>query len=101
MWSPIGIPVLVGGRVWRRDPILVVAVAAFATGLGGGLDPLAVLRALGKAFNDARYVSIAFLVLPVIGLAERAGLQAQSRALVGRLRALPVGRLLIAYLAVR
>jgi uncharacterized membrane protein len=101
MWSLIGIPVLVGGLLWKRDPILVVAVAAFATGLGGGLDPLAVLSALGKAFNDARYVSIAFLVLPVVGLAERAGLQARSRELVGRLKALTVGRLLIAYLAVR
>jgi uncharacterized membrane protein len=101
MWSLIGIPVLVGGLLWRRDPILVVATAALATGLGGGLDPLTVLKALGKAFNDARYVSVVFLVLPVIGLAERAGLQARSRALVGRLKALTVGRLLIAYLAMR
>src|ERR1700761_4530894 len=97
MWSLIGIPVLVLGLIARRDPILVVAAAAFATGLGGGLDPVAVLRALGKAFNDARYVSIAFLVLPVIGLAERAGLQARSQALVARLKALTVGPLLIAY----
>ena len=101
MWSLIGVPVLVVGLLWKRDPILVVAAAAFATGLGGGLEPVAVLRALGKAFNDARYVSIAFLVLPVVGLGERAGLQARSRELVGRLKALTVGRLLIAYLAVR
>jgi uncharacterized membrane protein len=59
------------------------------------------VAALGKAFNDSRYVSLAFLVLPVVGLAERAGLQARAQALVGRLRALTVGRLLMGYLALR
>jgi uncharacterized membrane protein len=101
MWSLIGIPVLVVGLVARLDPVLVVAAAAVATGLGGGLHPLQILAGLGKAFNDARYISLAFLVLPVVGLAERAGLQARSQALVARLRALTVGRLLVGYLALR
>jgi uncharacterized membrane protein len=101
MWSLIGIPLLVAGLAIRLNPILVVTAAAFAAGLGGGLEPLAVLRALGKAFNDARYISLAFLVLPVIGLAERSGLQARSQALIGRLRGLTVGRLLLGYLVVR
>jgi uncharacterized membrane protein len=101
MWSLIGIPLLVAGLAARLNPILVVTAAAFAAGLGGGLDPLDVLRALGKAFNDARYISLAFLVLPVIGLAERAGLQARSQALIGRLTGLTVGRLLLGYLVAR
>jgi uncharacterized membrane protein len=101
MWSLIGIPLLAAGLAVRLDPVLVVTAAAFAAGIGGGLEPLAVLRALGKAYNDSRFISLAFLVLPVIGLAERAGLQARSQALVGRLRGLTVGRLLIGYLAVR
>ncbi len=101
MWSLIGIPLLVAGLAARINPILVVTAAAFAAGVGGGLDPVAILRALGKAFNDSRYISLAFLVLPVIGLAERAGLQARSQALIARLRGLTVGRLLIGYLVVR
>jgi uncharacterized membrane protein len=101
MWSLVGIPLLVAGLAARLNPILVVTAAAFAAGLGGGLDPVAVLRALGKAFNDSRYISLAFLVLPVIGLAERAGLQARSQALIARLRGLTVGRLLLGYLVVR
>jgi uncharacterized membrane protein len=101
MWSLIGIPLLIVGLAARLDPILVVTAAAFAAGLGGGLDPVAILRALGKAFNDSRFISLAFLVLPVVGLAERAGLRARSQALIGRLRGLTVGRLLLGYLIVR
>ncbi len=101
MWSLLGIPLLVVGLAARFNPILIVTAAAFAAGIGGGLDPLAVLRALGKAFNDSRFISLAFLVLPVIGLAERAGLQARSQALIARLRGLTVGRLLLGYLAIR
>jgi uncharacterized membrane protein len=99
--SLLGIAVVVAGLLARRNPILVVTAAAIVTGLAGGLDLVTVIAALGKGFNDARFVSIAFLVLPVIGLAERAGLQPKARQLVERLRVLTVGRLLLAYLAIR
>jgi uncharacterized membrane protein len=101
MMSLLGIAVVVAGLLARRNPILVVTAAAIVTGLAGGLDLVTVIAALGKGFNDARFVSIAFLVLPVIGLAERAGLQPKARQLVERLRVLTVGRLLLAYLAIR
>jgi uncharacterized membrane protein len=93
--------VVVAGLVARRNPVLVVTAAAIVTGLAGGLGLAAVISAIGKGFNDARYISVAFLVLPVIGLCERAGLQARAKTLVGRLRAVTVGRLLLAYLAAR
>jgi uncharacterized membrane protein len=101
MMSLLGIAVVVVGLLMRRNPILVVTAAAIVTGLAGGLDLVTVIAALGKGFNDARFVSIAFLVLPVIGVAERAGLQPKARQLLGRLRVLTVGRLLLAYLALR
>ena len=53
-----------------------------------GDSPLDVLARFGKAFNDARYVSLIWLVVPVIGLLERAGLQARASALVARVRVL-------------
>jgi uncharacterized membrane protein len=101
MMSLLGIAVVIVGLVARLNPILVVTAAAIVTGLAGGMSPVAVVSALGKGFNDARFVSVAFLVLPVVGLAERAGLQARARNLIARLRVLTVGRLLLAYLAIR
>ncbi len=99
--SLLGIGVVVIGLMIRLNPILVITAAALVTGLAGGLDPVTVIRAIGKGFNDARYISVAFLILPVIGLLERAGLQAHARTVVGRLRSLTTGRLLIAYLGLR
>ncbi len=101
MWSLLGVPVLLIGLVARLNPLIVVTAAALVAGLAGGMAPLALLAAFGKGFNDARYVSVALLILPVIGLLERAGLQAQARRAVERLRAVTTGRLLLAYFALR
>jgi uncharacterized membrane protein len=101
MMSLVGIAVVVAGLMAKFNPIVVVTAAAIVTGLAGGLDILTVVAALGKAFNDARYISVVFLVLPVIGLLERAGLEARARTVIGALRAATVTRLLIAYLAIR
>lgn len=99
--SLLGVVVLLAGLVTRRNPLLVVTAAALVAGVAGGVGALRLLAAFGKAFNDARYISIAFLILPVIGVLERSGLQAQARAVVARLKALTVGRLLLAYFALR
>lgn len=96
-----GIAVIVVGFALRLNPLLVVAVAALATGLGAGLEPLAIVATFGKAFNDNRYVSLIWIVLPVIGLLERAGLQARARTLIAGVRGATVGRLLIAYFVFR
>ena len=101
MISLIGIPVILLGLVLRFNPLLVVTAAALITGLAAGVAPLALIGALGKAFNDSRYISVVFLVLPVVGLMERAGLQERARAFVSRLAFLTTGRLLLAYLVVR
>ena len=101
MTSLIGIAVVLLGLAVRLNPLLVVTAGALVTGLAGGLDPLVTLGVLGKGFNQARTVSLAFLVLPMIGVLERAGLQARARALVSQLKAVTPGRLLLAYLAVR
>jgi uncharacterized membrane protein len=97
----LGIAVIALGFLLRFNPMLVIAVSALVTGLAAGLDPLAILAAFGKAFNDTRYVTAIYIVLPVIGLLEWHGLQARARALIGGLRGATTGRLLIAYLAFR
>src|SRR3546814_20911730 len=93
-----GILIFVIGFLLRLNPLLVVTVAAFATGLAAGLDLVAVVSAFGKAFNENRYVSIVWILLPVIGLLERYGLQQRARALIGKLKTATTGRLLLVFL---
>lgn len=101
MLTLLGVAAVVVGFAVRLNPLLVVVGAAFITGLAAGKSPLEVLDAFGHAFNENRFVSAAYLVLPVIGVVERAGLQEQARTLITRFRGVSVGPLLIAYLAFR
>ena len=101
MLTLLGVLVIVLGFALRFNPLLVVIAAAMTSGLAAGLSPLEVLAAFGKAFNTNRYVSVAWLVLPAIGVLERAGLQQQARRTIQNLRAATPGRILLAYLALR
>lgn len=101
MFSLIGIVIVVVGFVLRMNPLLVVTVAGLATGIASGLGPLEVVTAFGKAFITSRYVAIVWLVLPVIGLLEHAGLKERARAVVARLRSATTSRVLLVYFAIR
>src|SRR5436190_6644236 len=101
MFSLIGIVIVVIGFVLRINPLLVVTVAGLATGIAGGLGPLEVVAAFGKAFITSRYVAIVWLVLPVIGLLEHAGLKERARSVVARLQAATTSRVLLVYFAIR
>ena len=101
MLTLLGVAVVIVGFALRFNPLLVVVASALVTGLAAGMAPEAVLAAFGKAFNDSRYVSVAWLVLPAIGVLERAGLQERARALIGSIRAVTVGRLLLIYMLLR
>ena len=101
MWVLLGIAVIVAGFMLRFNPLLVIMAAALVTGLAAGLDLVAIVSAFGKAFNETRYVSIIWIVLPVIGLLEAYGLRERARALIGALRGATAGRLLTGYLLLR
>jgi uncharacterized membrane protein len=100
-WPLLGILLVVAGFALRFNPLLVVAVAAIATGLLGGMPFLKVIGTLGHGFNENRYVTIIWIVLPVIGLLERYGLQQRARTLIEQMRGATTGRLLIVYMAFR
>jgi uncharacterized membrane protein len=97
----IGILIIVAGFALRLNPLLVVAVAALATGLAAGHALVDVISAFGKAFVDSRSVSIVWLALPVIGLLERSGLKERARVVISGIKVATTGRLLLAYLALR
>ncbi|MFM8821642.1 MAG: 5-oxoproline transporter, DUF969 family subunit, partial [Phenylobacterium sp.] len=97
----LGVLLVVAGFAVGLNPLLVVLASALVTGLAAGLSPLEVLAAFGKAFNENRYVSAAWLILPVIGVLERSGLQEAARGLIDRLRGVTFARLMLAYLLFR
>ena len=96
-----GIAVVVVGFALRLNPLLVVVTAALVTGLAAQIDFLKVVALLGHAFVANRFIAIAWLVLPVIGLLERAGIRERARTLVGRIHAATAGRVLLVYLVLR
>lgn len=100
-WPLAGIALVVVGFALRFNPLLVVVTAAVATGLLAGLNVVAVIEALGKAFNDNRYISVTWIILPVIGLLERYGLQQRARAVIEGMRGATMGKLLTIYLLFR
>ncbi|MFZ2996407.1 MULTISPECIES: DUF969 domain-containing protein [Sphingobium] len=100
-WPLLGIAIVVVGFALRFNPLMVVVGAALATGVLAGFDLVAVIKALGKAFNDNRYITVTWIILPVIGLLERNGLQQRARAVIEGMRGATMGRLLVAYLALR
>ena len=83
----------------KKRPTL--SVAAIATGLLAGMDLVEVISTFGKAFNDNRIIAIVWIVLPVIGLLERFGLQQRAGAVITGMRNATTGRLLLLYLAYR
>jgi len=80
----LGIAVLAIGFAARLNPLAVIVAAAVTSGLIAGMAPLTVIAHLGKAFNGSRFVTLAFVALPVIGLLERHGLQARALPILAR-----------------
>lgn len=97
----LGVALVVIGFALRFNPLLVVTVAGIVSALLGGISPLHILEAFGTGFASSRSITIAFIVLPVIGLLERYGLQQHAKRLVSQAAALTAGRLLLLYLALR
>jgi uncharacterized membrane protein len=97
----VGVALVVAGFALQLNPLVVVTVAGIVTGLLGGLSPLGILNEFGNGFAGSRSVTLFVLVLPVIGLIERFGLQEQARQLIRKLTFLTAGRLLAAYQLIR
>ncbi len=101
MFVLIGVAVVIVGFALRVNALLVVTVAGIVTAAIGGIDPVGILDAFGNGFASSRSVTTFALVLPVIGLVERYGLQDQAKRLIAKLDRLTTGRILAGYLAVR
>lgn len=101
MWVLLAVLVVVVGFALRINSMLVVALAGIVAGLVAGVSPVRVIEAFGTGFASSRSVTVFVIVLPVIGLLERYGLMQQAGRVMGKLRGMTAGKLLVAYLAIR
>jgi uncharacterized membrane protein len=111
----LGIVIVIVGLALKLRTTLVVVMAALVTGLLSGLPLFSehkflagisfltkqgqegIIDMLGRAFSDTRFVTLFIVTLPVVGLAERYGLQERSAMLIRRVSGATVGRLQIVY----
>jgi uncharacterized membrane protein len=96
-----GIAILILGFALRLNPLVVVYVAGVVTGIAAGSTLTGVIETFGRAFAENRYVGIVWLVLPVIGLLEHAGLRERVQTLITTMRAVTTARVLLSYLLLR
>ena len=94
----IGILIVVIGLAFRFNPLIVVIVAGFATGLVAGMGPVEILSVIGNAFVTNRYMSLFILLLPVIGILERHGLREQAERFIMRMKGATAGRIMLTYM---
>lgn len=98
----IGIVLIAVGFALRFNTLVVVLAAAVLTGLVGGMSWNDVLTQLGRLFIENRYMTLPIvLMVPVIGLLERHGLQERAEMLIKRAKLATAGRVLLLYTAVR
>ncbi|MDO8542752.1 MAG: DUF969 domain-containing protein [Opitutaceae bacterium] len=98
----IGILVVAVGFAFRFNTLLVVLAAGVVTGLVAGLSFHEIMTLFGKYFVENRYMTMpVVLMVPVIGLLERHGLQERAEMLIRRAAAVTAGRVLVLYCAVR
>ena len=102
LWPLLGVLVIVLGFVLRFNPMLVVALAALATGLAASMPLDTLLATIGNGFIKTRTLPLIILLpLAVIGQLERHGLRLHAQNWIARFTGATAGRLLIAYLFVR
>ena len=102
MWQLLGLAILVVGVALRLHTLAVVLAATLVLGLGSGVTWAEMVELLGKLFVDARFMTLpVILMLPVIGLLERHGLEQRAASLLRGAGAATVGRVLWLYQAFR
>ena len=98
----VGILVVIVGFGLRFNTLLVVMAAGLATGLAAGMSFNEVVALFGRYFVENRYMTLpVVLMVPVIGLLERHGLQERAETLIRRAKKATAGRVLLLYTAVR
>ncbi|MCR8907613.1 MULTISPECIES: DUF969 family protein [Atopobiaceae] len=97
----LGIVIVVAGFALKLDSILIIMVAAVATAVVGGMDPVAFLDTLGESFVSNRSMCIFIMTFVITGTLERSGLRQAAAALIRKLKNASAGMIVSAYGIVR
>jgi uncharacterized membrane protein len=98
----IGILLVAVGFGFRVNALVVVLAAGLVTGLAAGFSLREVVAMMGRFFVENRGLVLPIvLMLPVVGLLEKHGLQERIAALMRRARAATAGRIFWLYQALR
>jgi uncharacterized membrane protein len=102
MINLIGILVIALGFALRFNTLLVVMAAGIVTGLVAGMSFNEIMEAFGRYFVENRYMTLpVVLMVPLIGLLERHGLQERAVTLIRKAKALTAGRIILLYAGLR
>ena len=98
----VGILVVAVGFALRFNTLLVVMAAGIITGLVAGMSFHEIMELFGKYFVENRYMTLPIvLMVPLIGLLERHGLQERAETLIRRAQSATAGRVILLYTVVR
>jgi uncharacterized membrane protein len=98
----IGILVVAAGFALRANTLLVVMAAGVATGMAAGLSFNEIMALFGRYFVENRFMTLTIvMIVPVIGVLERHGLQERAATMIRRMRAATAGRVLLLYAVLR
>lgn len=98
----IGLLIVAVGFALRFNTLAVVVLAAVVSGLVAGLAPVEILELLGKLFVDNRALTLPIvLMIPVVAVLERHGLQQHVANLIRRLRRASAGSVALTYQVLR
>ena len=90
----IGILVIIVGFAMRFNPLLVVSAAGLITGWAVGIDFISLIATFGEKFMNARQLASFLLILPVIAVLERYGLQQRAKTWVANIKGATTARIL-------
>ena len=93
----LGIVIVVVGFALKLDSILIIMVAAVATALVAGMDPMTFLATMGKSFVSNRSMLIFVMTFVITGTLERNGLKQAAAALMAKFKGATAGMVLAAY----
>ncbi len=100
-WPLLGILVIVAGFALRFNPLLVVTAAGLTTGWAVELDWVTLIETFGEKFLNSRQLASFILILPVIALVERYGLQQSAKTWISKLNSITSARIMAFYFIVR
>ena len=93
----LGIVIVVVGFALKLDSILIIMVAAVATAVIAGMDPVVFLETMGSSFVSNRSMCVFIMTLVITGTLERNGLKQAAAALMNKVKGATAGLVVAAY----